>query len=104
MHDCPRCREAARVCASHVREDLSIPVDYRILGFCHCRMCVQEKAPDVSMAEYAALEVGMTEHGIQVWCLRHQVNVIHVSFDGKQLPANNRKEAPPSEGVPSVVH
>lgn len=37
-----------------------------------------------SMAEMARFEVGRTKTGLQVWCVRHDMNIIDID-----LPANN---------------
>lgn len=65
-----------------------------IKAFLHCSRCIQEwteKAPGTagtSPAEYARLSVGWTQRGIQVWCERHDLNVIHVDFEGHKHKAN----------------
>lgn len=63
--------------------------------FVHCQMCVKEltdmakltkdKKPPVSPREYIKVEVGQTPHGLQVWCIRHEANVIHLDFTGEQV-------------------
>ena len=47
--------------------------------FFHCTLCIEE---DVWPQE---LEVGWTEAGVQVWCKRHQRNVIHIDFLGQKI-------------------
>ena len=46
------------------------------------------KPADVSPREWAQLEIGFTELGLQVWCKRCEVNVVHVDFEGCQHPVN----------------
>lgn len=41
-----------------------------IVSFVHCRECVRS-------GEKSQLEVGMTPHGVQVWCRRHNLHVVH---------------------------
>ncbi len=69
-----------------------IPIAESIKTYCHCRVCVEEwragLAPGDSPESYARLSVGFTEIGLQVWCVRHDVNVMHVDFEGKRHPAN----------------
>ena len=48
----------------------------------------RKAAGEVSPKYEQQLEVGSTPIGIQVWCLRHDVNVIHVDFEGHKHPAN----------------
>ena len=38
-----------------------------------------------SHKSYSRFEVGWTKQGFQVWCTRHNTNVIHIDFDGQQL-------------------
>lgn len=56
--------------------------------FLHCKKCFQEKPGDISMRDFARLEIGWTPVGIQVWCLRHDINIVHVDFEGQKHPAN----------------
>lgn len=65
--------------------------DYSIVEVVHCALCVQEletnKIP-LTPKQYAKVEVGLTPVGLQVWCLRHQVNIVHLDFGGQKLRAN----------------
>lgn len=65
-----------------------IPAALSIRAYCHCRLCLQELPQGTSPREWAQLEVGLTEIGLQVWCKRHEVNVMHIDFEGQQHPAN----------------
>ena len=67
-------------------------------GFLHCGLCLKEKASSVSAKEYARLEVGWTKAGLQVWCVRHDVNVIHLDFEGQKHPANTTARSKEGEG------
>lgn len=51
-----------------------------IIGFVHCGKCIQEKPKGVSPSAWAQLEVGYTKEGIQVWCRRHEINVVHLKW------------------------
>jgi len=59
-----------------------------------CAKCAEEVANGaagaVSMREYGRLEMGFTERGLQVWCLRHDLNVLHLDFAGERLEADFR--------------
>lgn len=46
-----------------------------IKAFIHCKKCCEEKPSDVSPQEYNWTEVGKTETGFQVWCIRHNMEV-----------------------------
>lgn len=59
-----------------------------IYSFIHCRQCVSELPEGESPKEYTRYSVGFTPLGIQVWCNRHECNVVHIDFEGQQHPAN----------------
>lgn len=69
-----------------------ITSDNQIQMYCHCGKCVEEwragKAAGESPATYARLEVGWTPYGLQVWCNRHDCNVVNIDFQGQKHPAN----------------
>lgn len=69
-----------------------IPNTNEIQGFLHCSLCLEERPKNISPREYASLEVGFTELGMQVWCKRHECNVLHVDFEGRKHPANGERE------------
>lgn len=70
-----------------------IPSANSIASFVHCGLCIQEMPAGTSPRLWAQLEVGFTKIGIQVWCKRHECNVMHIDFQGQKHPANtNRKE------------
>jgi len=76
-----------------------IPNTCEIKGFLHCKLCAKEKPLHVSMRDFAQLEVGFTEIGWQVWCIRHDCNVVHIDFQGHQHPANQTRAASEAEKV-----
>ncbi|MEY9493800.1 hypothetical protein [Bradyrhizobium elkanii] len=61
--------------------------------FLHCGLCLHELPAGTSPRDYAALEVGWTPQGLQVWCQRHDCNVLHVDFEGQKHPANTTRRA-----------
>ena len=59
-----------------------------------CSKCADELAtlsPPQSLQDYATMDVGFTDYGIQVWCRRHKANIVHIDFQGKKLPADFRR-------------
>lgn len=61
-----------------------------IVSYIHCRECMfdwSQTDKSISPAEFQDNEVGFTSTGIQVWCRRHDKNVI--SLDIKQVDASN---------------
>ncbi len=71
-------------------EALSLNID----SYVACTKCAEELAsiePKISLQDYAAIDIGFTKWGLQVWCRRHQVNIVHIDFGGQQLPADFRR-------------
>jgi len=80
-----------------------IPNTNEIGMFLHCGLCVEEikngTAGTDSPRDYARLEIGYTKPGIQVWCVRHNCNVVHIDFQGKSpFPANTGRKAATETG------
>lgn len=65
-----------------------IPVTNEIGLFFHCSKCLEEVPRGASPREYSQLEVGWTKLGLQVWCKRHELNVMHVDFEGAKHRAS----------------
>ncbi len=59
-----------------------------------CSRCADEVATGsagaVSLADYGRLSVGFSSAGLQVWCRRHDGNVVHIDFEGRQPAADFR--------------
>ena len=65
-----------------------IPKSLSIQLYMHCGRCIDERPAGQSARDWAQLEVGWTRLGLQVWCKRHEINVMHVDFEGQVHPAN----------------
>ena len=64
-----------------------------IVAYRHCEKCLAEIPPGTSPQEWARIEFGHTMRGIQIWCTRHNCNIINIDFEGHNHPANTtRKE------------
>ncbi len=94
------------VMESHVTKhvaggDPGLPNDMQIVGVVACGMCLHEvrskkdAGEPVSNKDYARLTVGFTPKGLQVWCNRHEVNVLHVDFEGHKHPINTTARRDP---------
>lgn len=68
-----------------------IPNDNQIVAFFHCKLCLAELPAGTSPVEWARYESGWTKIGFQVWCTRHQINIVHVDFEGMKHPANTNR-------------
>jgi len=73
-----------------------IPNTNEVLSFLNCKKCAEEfkagKFPNKSPREIMHFEVGWTELGLQVWCVRHECNILHLDFQGKQLHGNTTRK------------
>ena len=73
--------------------DAKSMTDNSISMYIHCGKCLQDFKDDApgtdgkSPSTYSQLEIGWTLLGIQVWCRRHECNVVHVDFEGEKHPA-----------------
>lgn len=65
-----------------------IPTTNEIFSFFHCRQCLEQKPAGVSPRDWAQIEAGFTPLGVQVWCKRHEINIVHIDFEGCTHPAN----------------
>ena len=75
-----------------------IPNTLEIEAYIHCGLCLEElKAmglpSPISPKEYSRTQAGFTKAGLQVWCNRHEVNVVHIDFEGQRHPANTTRKA-----------
>ncbi|HSG88340.1 MAG TPA: hypothetical protein VLA56_03955 [Pseudomonadales bacterium] len=84
-------------------DDLTL-LPYGITQPVVCVKCEAEvaagRAGAMSLREYTALDVGFTARGFQVWCRRHDQNVVHIDFDGSRPQADFRCFEP----KPGAVH
>lgn len=68
-----------------------IPKTKQIKAFLECRLCAHEKPFGIAPRDWRRLEIGWTRHGLQVWCVRHEMNIIHIDFEGMRHPAEDRR-------------
>lgn len=73
--------------------------EHAIKMFIHCGQCgvelmdlVQRGIP-TSPRDYQAIEAGWTKEGLQIWCKRHECNIVHIDFEGVKHPANTTRKA-----------
>ena len=58
--------------------------------YLHCGSCVRDPARHTSMGKYQRYSVMSVPHGLQIWCERHQCNVVVFEFDwGDEAPKCN---------------
>jgi len=72
-------------------QNRDISNDNKIGMYIHCGKCIESLPPDKSPREWAQLEAGWTKQGLQVWCKRHECNVVHIDFEGQCHPANTTR-------------
>jgi hypothetical protein len=75
-----------------MKKQREVPATNEIGQFFHCALCVEEikngTAGTNSPQEYRRYDIGFTPIGLQVWCTRHNANIIHIDFEGQVHPAN----------------
>lgn len=71
--------EGTKMSASHKMEE------NEILTFFHCAKCMRDKPPNLSPRQYVRNEIGFTPKGLQIWCIRHEENIIHLDFRGQKI-------------------
>ena len=57
-----------------------------IVQFFHCKRCGENIPPGISPSDHQEIEVGWTKIGFQVWCKRHDLNIVHIDFEGHKHP------------------
>lgn len=55
--------------------------------FFHCKKCLEELPPDTSPREWVRIEAGWSKRGLQIWCVRHEMNITHVDLMGQKVRA-----------------
>ena len=69
---------------------LSLQIQQQIV----CSACSDEfmsgQTDSRSLQDYSRLDVGFSGRGVQVWCHRHNLNVVHIDFEGQQPSADFR--------------
>lgn len=63
-----------------------------ITTFFTCRRCQEDKPSNESMEKWARLNVGLASEGLQVWCVRHRQEVVHVTPETLRMFLDNRPE------------
>ena len=51
-----------------------------ILSFIHCKQCLNELPTNTTPREWVKIEAGRTEIGLQIWCIRHERNIVHLDL------------------------
>ena len=59
-----------------------IPNTKGITFHMHCASCLDDLPDGMAPQQWQDLEVGWTELGLQVWCKRHDANIVLVDFVG----------------------
>jgi len=56
--------------------------------YLHCKICASAIPEGESPATHARIAVGWTPAGLQIWCARHDINIMHIDFEGVRHPAD----------------
>ena len=60
-------------------------VKNKIIMFYHCKKCLDERGEGISPRDYASFEFGATKKGFQLWCTRHEENVLALDLMGQKV-------------------
>ena len=52
-------------------------VKNRIFLHAHCRNCMGKKPANQSPSEWSRTDAGLTDTGVQVWCKRCRMEIVH---------------------------
>ncbi len=66
-----------------------IPDTNEIKSFIHCKECLDSLSEEESYHQW--IEIGFTEIGIQVWCRLHNINIVHIDFEGQKHQSQQNK-------------
>jgi hypothetical protein len=87
-----RCHSCSHETEPAVSEDAG-PTNHKAIGlYMHCGLCVNE-------GRGQNIELGWTKKGFQVWCRNHDVNILHVDFEGVKHKANTTRYVPEERPV-----
>ena len=85
----------AKTSKSVMTPNAKSPALNMIMRYLHCKKCIEEFADPkirsklgnspMSAGDYQSIEVGWTPQGIQIWCKRHDENIIHLDFKGQKV-------------------
>jgi hypothetical protein len=51
----------------------------------YCAACLRERPDCITPQKWSRLDVGWTEHGLQVWCRRHDCNVLQIDLTPRAI-------------------
>lgn len=74
-----------------------------IKAYLHCGLCLdelmasKELSSKYSPRDYQRIQAGWTREGIQIWCVRHEVNILHIDFEGIKHRADSTMAKPKVE-------
>jgi hypothetical protein len=61
-----------------------IKTENRIISYIHCKKCIDEIKKDriqISPSDYQMITAGFTSTGLQIWCNRHNCNVMNFNLN-----------------------
>jgi len=70
------------------QEKLDKFLQLNIVLFLHCRLCLEEMPKMFSPMDWAETSIGWTKEGLQLWCNRHDKNILHMDFEGEKIASS----------------
>ena len=72
-----------------------IPIGDEGSSYMHCGLCLtewqQQHKGVMSPKEYARQQAAWTKQGIQIWCSRHEANILHIDFGGQKVRGSQQR-------------
>jgi hypothetical protein len=56
--------------------------------FINCKKCTEQRPSRFSMEEYSRIGVIKTEDGIQIWCVRHDIEIVFFPYEWEKSKFN----------------
>lgn len=70
------------------RTQQNLPNTFEIKHVLECKRCAESCPAGTSLSDWTRVVVGLTSYGLQVWCARHNANIMHVDFRNQRLGVN----------------
>lgn len=73
---------------SRLNGQRQLPTTNEIRDYLYCAKCDDSCPSTETLKNWQRLSIGLTSYGLQVWCDRHNVNVLHFDLSGNRVRVN----------------